>query len=46
VAAPGPDLAAIEELNARYGIEMKPETVPEICREHGLTHPMLEMLVG
>jgi mannose-6-phosphate isomerase-like protein (cupin superfamily) len=43
VAAPEPDLAAIGELNTRYGLEMKPETVPELCREHGLTHPLLEM---
>jgi mannose-6-phosphate isomerase-like protein (cupin superfamily) len=43
VAAPQPDLAAMEALNERYGIEMKPETVFEICREHGLWHPMLEM---
>jgi mannose-6-phosphate isomerase-like protein (cupin superfamily) len=46
VASPEPDLAAMEELNARYGIEMKPETVPEICAEYGLTHPMLEMMAG
>jgi len=44
VAAPEPDIAAMMALNERYGIEMKPETVPEICREHGLWHPMLEML--
>jgi mannose-6-phosphate isomerase-like protein (cupin superfamily) len=43
VAVPEPDLAAIGELNTRYGLEMKPETVPELCREHGLTHPLLEM---
>ena len=46
VSSPEPDLAAMEELNARYGIEMKPETVPELCREYGLTHPMLETMVG
>jgi mannose-6-phosphate isomerase-like protein (cupin superfamily) len=43
VAAPEPDLAAIGELSARYGLEMRPETVPELCREYGLTHPLLEM---
>jgi mannose-6-phosphate isomerase-like protein (cupin superfamily) len=43
VAVPEPDLAAIGELNTRYGLEMKPETVPELCREHGLTHHLLEM---
>jgi hypothetical protein len=30
-------------LNQRYGLEMKPETVPEICAKYGLWHPMLEM---
>ena len=24
-------------------LEMKPETVPEICAKYGLWHPMLEM---
>jgi mannose-6-phosphate isomerase-like protein (cupin superfamily) len=43
VAAPELDLAAMGELRGRYGLEMRPETVPEICSEHGLTHPMLEM---
>jgi mannose-6-phosphate isomerase-like protein (cupin superfamily) len=36
-----PDLVAIMELNERYGLEMRPETVPEICERFGLTHPML-----
>ena len=39
-----PDLDAMMELNERYGIEMKPETVPEICARYGLWHPMLEMV--
>ena len=30
-------------LNERYGLEMKPETVPEICAKYGLWHPMLDM---
>src|SRR3954469_14345696 len=45
MATPEPDLAAMQALNVRYGLEMRPETVPEICKEHGLTHPMLEMMV-
>ena len=39
VPGPGRDGA----LNERYGLEMKPETVPEICEKYGLWHPMLEM---
>jgi mannose-6-phosphate isomerase-like protein (cupin superfamily) len=46
VAAEEPDLDAMMELNARYGIEMRPETVPEICAKYGLWHPMLEMVAG
>ena len=42
VAAGDADPAALGDLAARYGLEMRPETVPEICREHGLTHPMFE----
>jgi hypothetical protein len=34
----------LAELGARYGHYFKLETVPELCAEHGLTHPMLEML--
>ena len=34
----------LAELGARYGHYFKPETVPELCAEHGLTHPMLETL--
>ena len=44
VSQPEPDLDAMMELNERYGIEMRPETVPEICAKYGLTHPMLEMM--
>ena len=43
VASGEGDLAA---LSARYGLEMRPETVPEICREHGVTHPMFEAMAG
>ena len=46
VAAGAPDPAAFEELSARYGLEMRPETVPVICKEHGLTHPMFEAMAA
>ena len=29
------------DLGDRYGIEFKPETVAQLCEEHGLEHPML-----
>ena len=29
-------------LEAKYGIEFDMESVPRLCAEHGLTHPMLE----
>jgi mannose-6-phosphate isomerase-like protein (cupin superfamily) len=29
-------------LGARYGLEFDPESVPRLCEEHGLTHPLLE----
>ena len=40
------DAEKLAELGAGYGLYFKPETVPELCAEHGLTHPMLEMLEG
>jgi mannose-6-phosphate isomerase-like protein (cupin superfamily) len=44
VAAGPPDPAAVAELGERYGHYFQFETVPEICRAHGLTHPMLEAM--
>ena len=29
------------ELTERYGIEFQPESVPPLCEEHGLEHPLL-----
>ena len=29
------------ELSRRYGIEFDMESLPAICAEHGLTHPLL-----
>lgn len=34
-----PDPAALGELGARYGLEFKPESVPQLCAEHGLEFP-------
>lgn len=41
VEAPDPDPAQLGELGVRYGIEFQPETVRQLCEEHGLDHPML-----
>jgi mannose-6-phosphate isomerase-like protein (cupin superfamily) len=38
------DPEQLAELGGRYGISFRPESVPELCAEHGLTHPMLELL--
>jgi hypothetical protein len=27
---------------ARYGLELQPNSIPALCAEHGLTHPMLK----
>jgi len=31
----------MEDLSRRYGIEFDLESLPRICEEHGLTHPLL-----
>jgi mannose-6-phosphate isomerase-like protein (cupin superfamily) len=36
-----PDPTAIGELAARYGLELQLDSVPRLCEEHGLDHPML-----
>ena len=43
-SAPGWPTARLdmEELSRRYGIEFDLESVPRLCAEHGLTHPLLE----
>jgi mannose-6-phosphate isomerase-like protein (cupin superfamily) len=30
------------ELASRYGIELQPDSIPGLCAEHRLTHPMLQ----
>jgi mannose-6-phosphate isomerase-like protein (cupin superfamily) len=42
MASPEFEPAATAELGSRYGLELDPESVPRLCAEHGLTHPMLE----
>ncbi len=37
-----PDPSKLLGLGARYGIEFEPESVPRLCAEHGLTHPLLD----
>ena len=41
--SPDFDPAQLGELGARYGLEVQPDTVPQLCEEHGLDHPMLHM---
>jgi mannose-6-phosphate isomerase-like protein (cupin superfamily) len=43
VEGPEFDPALLGDLGARYGIEFKPESVPQLCEEHGLDHPLLHM---
>jgi mannose-6-phosphate isomerase-like protein (cupin superfamily) len=33
----------IGEIGGRYGLEAKPDSIPQLCSEHGLDHPMLHM---
>jgi len=40
--SPDFDPAKLGELGAKYGLEFQPESLPALCAEHGLTHPMLE----
>jgi quercetin dioxygenase-like cupin family protein len=35
-----PDLARFAAVNDRYGLEMQFESIPELCRRFGLTHPL------
>ena len=41
MASPNFDPQQMAELAGRYGIELQPDSIPMICAEHGLTHPML-----
>jgi mannose-6-phosphate isomerase-like protein (cupin superfamily) len=43
VLAEGFDLERLGELGARYGLEFQPDSIPRLCEEHGLDHPVLHM---
>ncbi len=38
--APNFDPAQLDELGTRYGLEFKPESISQLCEEHGLDYPM------
>ena len=42
MSSPDFDPGQLPEVAGRYGLEVDPESVPRICEEYGLTHPMLE----
>jgi mannose-6-phosphate isomerase-like protein (cupin superfamily) len=42
LAAPDFGPAQMGEVAARYGLEADPGTIPRLCQEYGLRHPMLE----
>jgi hypothetical protein len=37
-----PDPAGLAELGGRYGLEFQPESIPRLCKEHGLVHPLAD----
>jgi mannose-6-phosphate isomerase-like protein (cupin superfamily) len=37
------DPAQMGALGARYGLEFDPESIPRLCSEHGLDHPLLHI---
>ncbi len=37
-----PDPAGLAELGDRYGLEFQPESIPRLCEEHGLVHPLTD----
>ena len=43
MASPDFQPGELGEIGARYGLEFDPESIPRICAEQGLTHPLLEM---
>lgn len=45
VAMQSPDFnpAQMGEIGARYGVEFEPGSVPQLCSEHGLDHPLLHL---
>jgi mannose-6-phosphate isomerase-like protein (cupin superfamily) len=43
VFATSPDPQEIVRVGAAYGLEADPTSIPRLCEEHGLDHPMLHM---
>jgi mannose-6-phosphate isomerase-like protein (cupin superfamily) len=41
LASPNFDPEHMAELAGRYGLELQLDSIPVLCAEHGLTHPML-----
>jgi mannose-6-phosphate isomerase-like protein (cupin superfamily) len=44
VQSPDFEPAQMAGLGERYGLEMEPASVPRLCAEHGLDHPLLHAL--
>jgi mannose-6-phosphate isomerase-like protein (cupin superfamily) len=42
IQSPDFEPSQMAELGARYGLESDPKSIPRICAEHGLRHPMLD----
>lgn len=42
MASPSFEPQQMAEAASRYGIELQPDSIPKLCAEHGLTHPMLQ----
>jgi mannose-6-phosphate isomerase-like protein (cupin superfamily) len=41
IESPDFEPSQLGELGARYGMEFQPDSVPRLCEEHGLDHPLL-----
>jgi hypothetical protein len=42
MASPAFDPQQMAEFASHYGLEIRPDSIPELCAAHGLTHPMLQ----
>ena len=42
MGSPDFDPQQMAALAGRYGLEIQPDSIPGLCAQHGLTHPMLE----
>jgi mannose-6-phosphate isomerase-like protein (cupin superfamily) len=42
MASPAFDPQQMAELAGHFGLEIRPDSIPELCAAHGLTHPMLQ----